>query len=145
DGGVLNSADWLGRPVLVVNTASLCGFTPQLEGMQHLHDTYAARGLVVLATPSNDFNQELDDAKKVKEFCTIQYGISLPMTDIIHVASGDVHPFWRWVADTAGFVPNWNFNKVLLNPQGQIAGTWRSRTEPGSAEILAAIEPMLLR
>ena len=74
DGGRLRTADWRGKPVLVVNTASLCGFSGQLRDMQQLHDTEGKKGLVVLAVPSNDFNQELDDAKKVKEYCTIEYG-----------------------------------------------------------------------
>lgn len=143
DGGTLNSADWRGRPVLVANTASLCGFTPQLEGMQRLHDSYGPRGLVVLATPSNDFDQELDDARKVKEFCTLHYGITLPMTDIIHVARGEVHPFWQWVAATEGFVPNWNFNKVLLGPDGRILSTWRSMTRPEADEIRDSFLPLL--
>ncbi|WP_299357961.1 glutathione peroxidase [uncultured Paracoccus sp.] len=143
DGGTLDTAEWRGRPVLVVNTASLCGFTPQLEGLQKLHEDYESRGLVVLATPSNDFNQELDDARKVKEFCTLQYGITLPMTDIIHVKSGDVHPFYRWLQDTVGHVPGWNFNKVLLGPDGQVVGTWGSTTAPGSDALRRAFEPLL--
>lgn len=143
DGGTLNTADWRGRPVLVVNTASLCGFTPQLEGMQRLHDEFGPQGLVVLATPSDDFAQELDDAAKVKEFCTIQYGITLPMTDIIHVRTGDVHPFYRWVRETSGHVPGWNFNKVLLGPDGRVVGSWGSMTKPESDAIRAAFTPLL--
>ncbi|MDO5648901.1 glutathione peroxidase [Paracoccus sp. (in: a-proteobacteria)] len=143
DGGTLNTADWRGRPVLVVNTASLCGFTPQLEGMQALYDELSPRGLVVLATPSNDFNQELDDAKKVREFCTLQFGITLPMSDIIHVRGDNAHPFWAWVRDSHGFSPNWNFNKVLIGPDGQIVDTWRSITGPGSRAIRRQIDPLL--
>lgn len=143
DGGRLRTADWRGKPVLVVNTASLCGFSGQLRDMQQLHDTEGRKGLVVLAVPSNDFNQELDDAKKVKEYCTVEYGITLPMTDILHVAKGDVHPFYRWVKDQTGFAPNWNFNKVLLAPDGRIIGTWRSFAKPGGAGIRQAFAPYL--
>lgn len=143
DGGNLNSADWRGNPVLVVNTASLCGFTPQLEGMQKLHEEWGEKGLVVLAVPSNDFDQELDDAKRVKEFCTIQYGITLPMTDILHVRSADVHPFYVWLRETRDFVPRWNFNKVLLDGQGQVVATWGSMTAPESDTIRQAFEPLL--
>lgn len=143
DGGVLNSADWRGRPVLVINTASLCGFTPQLEGMQALHEAWGPRGLVVLAVPSDDFAQELDDAEKVKEFCTLQYGITLPMTDILHVRSGDLHPFYRWLKDVHGFQPAWNFNKVLLDGQGQLVATWGAMTKPQAAAITDAIQPLL--
>lgn len=143
DGGTLSTADWRGRPVLVVNTASLCGFTPQLEDMQTLHEGWSAKGLVVLATPSDDFNQELSDAAKVKEFCTLQFGITLPMTDIIHVAKGDVHPFYAWVHKTTGFIPKWNFNKVLLGPDGSVVGTWGSPTLPGAPSIVEAFRPLL--
>lgn len=143
DGGTLNMADWRGKPVLVVNTASLCGFTPQLEGMQALHEQYGPKGLVVLATPSDDFAQELDDAKKVKEFCTITYGITLPMSDIIHVARGDLHPFYAWLKDKHGYAPAWNFGKVLLGPEGQVVQTWGSMTKPESDAIREAFSPYL--
>jgi glutathione peroxidase len=143
DGGTLNTGDWRGRPVLVVNTASLCGYTPQLEDMQTLHETWADKGLVVLAVPSNDFNQELSDAAKVKEFCTLQFGITLPMTDILPVATGKVHPFYAWVRETSGFVPKWNFNKVLLGPDGRVIAAWRSQTRPVSSDIVDAFSPLL--
>ena len=136
-------ADYDGSVVLVVNTASLCGFTPQLAGMQALHEEFGPKGLVVLATPSDDFAQELDDAKKVKEFCTINYGITLPMSDIIHVARGDVHPFYAWLKDTHGYAPAWNFGKVLLGPEGQVVPTWGSMTKPESEDIRAAFAPYL--
>ena len=124
DGGMIDSADWIGHPVLVVNTASLCGFAGQLRDMQAMHEDLGPDGLIVLAVPSNDFNQELDDARKVKEYCAVQYGITLPMTDIVHVARNDVHPFYAWVRDQTGFVPSWNFGKVLISPEGEILGTW---------------------
>lgn len=143
DGGLLDTAAWRGRPVLVVNTASLCGFAPQLEGMQALHDAYAARGLVVLAVPSDDFAQELENAEKVKEYCTIKYGITLPMTDIVHVTGANAHPFYAWLRQTRGFAPRWNFNKVLLGPDGQVIETWGATTGPQSKSIAAAFTPLL--
>lgn len=143
DGGTIDTAAYRGKPVLVVNTASMCGFTPQLAGMQKLHEEYEAKGLVVLAVPSDDFAQEYDEAKKVKEFCTIQYGITLPMTDILHVAKGDVHPFYAWAKDQTGFVPAWNFNKVLLDGGGRIVSTWGSMTRPEGREIRDAFTPLL--
>lgn len=143
DGGTLDSAEWRGNPVLVVNTASLCGFSGQLRDMQALHEKFGPKGLVVLAVPSNDFNQELDDAKKVKEYCTIEYGITLPMTDILPVARGDAHPFYQWVRQQTGFVPKWNFAKVLLDPEGRILGTWGSFTKPGGPQIQQAFAPYL--
>lgn len=143
DGGDLSSADWRGRPVLVVNTASLCGFAGQLRDMQALHEEYGPRGLVVLAVPSDDFNQELENGKAVSEYCTLEFGITLPMTDILHVARGDVHPLYAWAREQTGFVPKWNFAKLLLDPQGRIAGSWGSMTKPGAPQIVQAFSPWL--
>ena len=143
DGGTLNLADWAGRPVLVVNTASQCGFTYQYAGLQALYDQYEARGLVVLAVPSDDFNQELASAEKVKEFCEISFGLNLPMTDITHVRGAQAHPFYKALAAEVGFVPKWNFNKVLIGPDGDVVGTWGSSTKPQSSAIVNAIKPLL--
>lgn len=143
DGGVHDTDDWAGRPVLVVNTASRCGFTPQYEGLQALQDTYAARGLVVLAVPSDDFRQELASASEVKEFCEVTFGLSLPMTDITHVKGDAAHPFYKWVKAESGFEPGWNFNKVLIGADGEVKATWGSMTRPGSRAITTAIEAEL--
>jgi len=143
DGGTYDTADWRGKPVLVVNTASMCGFAGQLRDMQALHEGYGDRGLVVLAVPSDDFNQELGSASEVSEYCQMEYGITLPMTDILHVAKGEVHPFYDWLRQETGFVPKWNFAKVLLGPQGQVLGHWGSFTKPGGPQILQAAAPYL--
>ncbi len=143
DGGTLDTADWRGRPVLVVNTASLCAFTPQLEGLQALHERYAARGLVVLAVPSDDFNQELDSAAEVAEFCELTYGLTLPMTDITPVRGARAHPFYRWLADAHGIRPAWNFTKVLIGADGHPVHAWPATVAPGSAVLRAAIEAAL--
>ncbi len=145
DGGTHQMSDWAGQPVLVVNTASQCGFTPQYEGLQALHDTYGAQGLVVLAVPSDDFRQELDDAEAVKEFCEITYGLTLPMTDILHVRGDQAHPFYQWLAEQDGFVPRWNFNKVLIGADGDIVATWGSMTKPEAPKITRQIEAELAR
>ena len=143
DGGTLSLADWAGKPVLVVNTASMCGYTPQYEALQTLYDTYSDQGLVVLAVPSDDFKQELSSAEAVKEFCTINYNITLPMTDITHVKGKLAHPFYAWLREETGFVPRWNFNKVLIDRNGKIAGTWQSGDRPMSKEIVGAVEAAL--
>lgn len=143
DGGTLDFSDWAGKPVLVVNTASQCGFTPQYKGLQELYDTYKDRGLVVLAVPSDDFNQELDDAEAVKDFCEITFGLDLPMTDITDVRGADAHPFYKAVKAETGFSPSWNFNKVLIAPDGSVAGTWGSSTRPTSRRITRAVEKLL--
>ncbi|WP_227271192.1 glutathione peroxidase [Roseobacter weihaiensis] len=143
DGGALEMSAWSGQPVLVVNTASQCGFTGQYAGLQALYDTYRDAGLVVLAIPSDDFNQELASAEEVKEFCEINYGIDMPMTDITHVRGSSAHPFYQDVKAETGFVPRWNFNKVLIGPEGEIVQTWGSSTKPMSDEITKAVEQLL--
>lgn len=143
DGGTLRTDAWRGQPVLVVNTASRCGFTQQYAGLQALQDRYGAAGLVVLAVPSNDFRQELEDAQAVKDFCEATFGLTLPMTDITSVRGSGAHPFYRWLADAHGFTPRWNFNKVLLDGDGQVVATWGSMVRPDSAEITDRIEALL--
>lgn len=143
DGGYLEMADWAGQPVLVVNTASQCGFTGQYAGLQALYDRYRAQGLVVFAIPSDDFNQELASAEEVKEFCEMNYGLDMPMADITRVRGAKAHPFYKAVRAETGFVPRWNFNKVLIAPDGSVAQTWGSRTKPMSPEITSAVEDML--
>lgn len=143
DGGVIVLGDFAGQPVLVVNTASQCGFTYQYDGLQALHDEYSARGLVVLAVPSDDFDQELGSAAEVKEFCEVNFSLTLPMTDMLHVRGAQAHPFYRDVKAQTGFEPRWNFNKVLIGPQGDVIGTWGSSARPDRGEIPRAIEALL--
>lgn len=143
DGGEIALSAFKGQPVLVVNTASQCGFTPQYAGLQALWETYRARGLVVLAVPSDDFNQELDSAAAVKEFCEINYNLTVPMTDMLHVKGPQAHPFYQAVAQETGFVPGWNFNKVLIGADGEVVGTWGSVTKPQSAKITREIDRIL--
>ncbi|OBY26468.1 glutathione peroxidase [Leisingera sp. JC1] len=143
DGGEIRLEDFRGRPVLVVNTASKCGFTGQYAGLQKLYDTYQAQGLVVLAVPSDDFNQELASAEEVREFCAVNYGLTLPMTEITQVTGPGAHPFYQAVRAETGFEPGWNFNKVLVAPDGSVAGTWGSAVKPGSSRIVNAVEKYL--
>lgn len=142
DGGSYDMADWRGKPVLVVNTASMCGFTPQYADLQTLSDAYAGKA-VVLAVPSDDFRQELGSDAEVKDFCAINFDLTLPMTTIEHVARGEIHPFYAWVKETQGFAPGWNFNKILIGPDGQFVKAWGSATKPGSAAITSEIDALL--
>lgn len=143
DGGTLDLTGWRGVPVLVVNTASQCGFTPQYDGLQALQDRYADQGLVVLSVPSDDFNQELASAAEVKDFCEINYNLTLPMTDITHVRGDAAHPFYKWLRQEAEFTPNWNFNKVLLGRDGAVRATFGSATRPMSRPLLRAVDAAL--
>lgn len=145
DGGSIDTGDWAGRPLLVVNTASMCAYTRQYDGLQALYDRYRDAGLVVLAVPSRDFRQEYAEEEQVKDFCAVNFDLDLPMTTITPVSGPGAHPFYRWVSDTAGFVPSWNFNKVLIAPDGTVAATWGASTEPLSQSIVAPVERMLAR
>ena len=143
DGGTIDLDSFSGHPGLVVNTASLCGFSGQYADLQTLYDTYSARGLVVLAVPSNDFNQELADDAAVKDYCDANFDLTLPMTEITSVKGSAAHPFYAWLNKEHGFVPSWNFNKVLLGPEGDVVATWGSLTNPTSGAITSKIEPFL--
>lgn len=143
DGGEVSLTGWAGRPVLVVNTASLCAFTPQFDGLQALYDAYRDRGLVVLAVPSDDFRQELDSAAEVKEFCAINFDLDLPMTDITKIKGDAAHPFYQWVRAETGFVPTWNFSKILIDGDGKVVATWGPAVQPMSRTVLDAVEAAL--
>lgn len=140
--GELSLADFAGRPVLVVNTASRCGYTYQYDALQALYDHYRDRGLVVLGVPSDDFNQELATGAEVKDFCAVNFAIDFPMTAITHVAGAAAHPFYAWAAERAG-APRWNFHKYLLGPDGQLVAAFPTRTEPDAPEVTRAIEALL--
>jgi glutathione peroxidase len=140
--GRLRLADYAGRPVLVVNTASRCGFTYQYDALQALYDRYRDRGLVVLGVPSDDFNQELATEAEVKDFCAVNFSIDFPMTAITPVAGAGAHPFYRWAAEEAG-APGWNFHKYLVAPDGRLVAAFPTRTEPDAPEVTQAIEALL--
>lgn len=143
DGGEIDLAAWRGQPVLVVNTASRCGYTPQYDGLQELYDTYRDQGLVVLAVPSNDFRQELASDEEVKDFCEVNFGLDFPMTTITSVRGDSAHPFYQWLEAETGFAPSWNFNKVLIAPDGSVAATFDSNARPMSRTVTDAITALL--
>ena len=142
-GGTYKSADFAGKPILLVNTASLCGYTPQYTALQKLYDTYKDQGLIVLAVPSDDFHQEKKSNGEVKTFCELTYGINLPMATISTVTGPQAVPLYQWLHETAGFAPEWNFNKVLFDRKGRVVATWRSGPEPMGGEIEKAVQQAL--
>jgi len=148
EGEPLPMADFAGKAVLVVNTASRCGFTPQYAGLQELWQRYKDRGLVVLGVPSNDFGgQEPGSAAQIKEFCDVTFGIDFPMTEKQVVTGETAHPLFRWFAGELGDKgkPAWNFHKFLITPEGRVVDAWPARVEPSSATLLAAIDAVLPR
>jgi glutathione peroxidase len=146
DGAPLPLAAYRGKPVLVVNTASQCGFTPQYAELETLWQRYRDRGLVVIAVPSNDFGQqEPGTAADIMSFCTTRYGVDFPIAAKETVIGGTAHPFFRWIIDEAGEAgsPRWNFHKFLIGPDGALVEVWASRTRPLDAAVTGAIEPLL--
>ena len=148
NGGTLALSDYKGQVVLLVNTASKCGFTSQYKGLQSLWTRYRDAGLVVVGVPSDDFGgQELDSAGAVKAFCEMNYGIDFPMTDIIRVKGASAHPYYQWVASDYGglAVPRWNFHKHLIGPDGRLADWFVSTTGAESPKLKQAIEKALAK
>ncbi|WP_198373204.1 glutathione peroxidase [Roseomonas rosulenta] len=143
EGGEHDFAAWRGRVLLVVNTASFCGFTPQYAALQRLHERYAARGLVVLGVPSNDFNQESGTNAQVRQFCDAQFGIEFPMAGLTRVRGVQAHPFFRWAGARAGGEPRWNFHKYLVARDGRRVQGFATSVEPESRPMIQAIEAAL--
>jgi len=145
DGAPLPLKDFAGKPVLVVNTASECGYTPQYRGLQALWERYRDRGLVVLGVPSNDFGgQEPGSEAEIKSFCASQYKVTFPMTAKAAVAGKGAHPFYQWAAAQSGAAtPQWNFHKILIDGSGALAQAFATRVAPDDKALVAAIEARL--
>ena len=146
EGQPLPLASFRGKSVLVVNTASFCGFTRQYAGLQEVWERYRDRGLVVLGVPSNDFGgQEPGTEAEIKEFCEVNFDVDFPLAEKEQVVGGDAHPFYRWIAAELGDagVPRWNFHKYLIDANGELAGAWPSRVTPLSKDVTEAVEQAL--
>lgn len=147
-GGDLSLADYAGKVVLVVNTASQCGFTGQYEDLQTIWQDYRDRGLVVIGVPSNDFGgQEPGNNEDIKTFCTVNFDIDFPMTEKVVVQGAGAHPFYQWARQELGSraVPRWNFHKYLINRDGKIIDWFSSMTNPSSGTMRKAIEKELVK
>ena len=144
-GDVIDLNDFRGKPVLIVNTASYCGFTKQYNDMQNLWDKYKDKGLIVLGIPSNSFNQEKTNNDDVKEFCEVNFNINFPLTEITEVKGDNAHEIYKWAKENYGksAVPKWNFYKILINKEGKIEDTYASLTNPTSSKITKKIESLL--
>ena len=139
-------SDFSGKAVLVVNTASRCGFTSQYNGLQSLWEKYKDRGLVVLGVPSNDFGgQEPGTEKEIKKFCTVNFNVNFPMTEKQVVSGKSAHPFYIWAAKELGALskPRWNFFKILIDGDGKAVDWFASNTSPTSSKVISAIESIL--
>ena len=144
-GDEINFKDYEGKAILVVNTASYCGFTKQYDDLQSLWEKYKSEGLIVLGIPSNTFNQEKSSEKEIKEFCEVNFNISFPLSKLTEVKGENAHPLYIWAKENHGksAVPKWNFHKILINKQGKIEDTFSSLTKPLSSKIQGKIKKIL--
>ena len=144
-GEVIDLEKYKNKVILVVNTASYCGFTKQYDELQELWNLYKDNGLIVLGVPSNSFNQEKKNDKNVKEFCEVNFNINFPLTTITDVKGKNAHELFKWAKDNYGksAVPKWNFHKILINREGKVENTFASITKPMSKKIIKAIENIL--
>ena len=144
-GEIINLNQYKNNVILIVNTASYCGFTKQYSDMQKLWDKYKKDGLVVIGVPSNSFNQEKDEDSEVKEFCEVNFSINFPMTTITKVKGDDAHEIYKWARENHGksAIPKWNFHKILINKEGKVEDTFTSFTKPMSKKIINKIENIL--
>ena len=133
-----------GQVLLVVNTASKCGNTPQYDGLEKLYSEYGDQGLVVLGFPSNDFmGQEPGSEEEIAEFCRLTYGVDFPMFEKTTVKGGDAHPFFQALADDTGTYPTWNFHKYLIGRDGKVIAEFSPRTKPYDDQLVGAIKTAL--
>lgn len=147
DGQALPLSEFAGKTVLLVNTASQCGSTPQYAGLEELYEKYGPKGLVVLGVPSNDFGeQEPGTEAEIATFCETSYGVKFPLTAKAGVLGDDAHPFYVWAREQLGedSAPKWNFHKYLIGPNGQLMTALGTSVEPTSTEAVTAIEAALL-
>ena len=144
-GEIINLKDYQNKLVLVVNTASYCGFTKQYDDLQLLWEKYRSDGLIVLGVPSNSFNQEKKADTEVKEFCDVNFNIDFPMTTITEVKGENSHEIFKWAEKNYGksAIPKWNFHKILINKEGKIEDTYNSFIKPMSKKITSKIESLL--
>ena len=144
-GEIIDFKDFKNKTILVVNTASYCGFTKQYADLQNLWDKYKSKGLIVLGIPSNSFSQEKKNNDDVKNFCEVNFNINFPLTAITEVKGKNAHAIFKWAKDNYGnsAIPKWNFHKILINKEGMIDDTFASFTNPMSKKIIQKIEQIL--
>ncbi len=146
DGNIISLKEFKNKPIIIVNSASFCGFTYQYEQLENLYQNFNKKGLVIIAIPSNDFGgQEFKDNKKVKEFCEVNFNISFPITTITKVKGKNRHPFFNWVEKEAGYLslPKWNFYKYLISKDGKLSSWFSSVTKPSSEKLLNELKKIM--
>ena len=140
DGNQIDLKKFEGKPILIVNTASRCGFTPQYKDLQNLFVNYKDSDLTIIATTSNSFNQEYSDTDDIKKICLVNYGIGFVTSSPMDVTGINAHPIYSWLSEEYNKSPKWNFFKFLFNREGKLIDTWSSMTRPNSSKITKKID-----
>lgn len=143
DGNQVNLEKFMGKPVLIVNTASRCGFTPQYANLQNLFLEYKDSDLTIIATTSNSFSQEYNNNDDIKKICLVNYGVGFVTSSPMNVKGADAHPIYTWISDKYDKSPKWNFYKFLFNRNGELVDTWSSMTKPDSSKITKKIDKLI--
>ena len=145
NGEIINFKEYENKVILLVNTASYCGFTRQYDDLQKLWDQFKTKGLIVLGIPSNSFNQEKKNNSEIKKFCEMNFNINFPLSTLTDVKGNNAHEIFKWAKENHGksAIPKWNFYKILINKEGKIEETYSSLTKPNSNKIIKKIESLL--
>jgi len=143
DNNIVNLSKFNGNPILLVNTASRCGFTPQYEGLQNIFVKYKSTDLTIIATTSNSFNQEFDNTEDIKKICLVNYGVGFITSSPLNVKGDDSHPIYKWIKKEYKKSPKWNFYKYLFDRKGKLVDSWSSITKPDSSKIIRKIEKLI--
>tara|TARA_B100000700_G_scaffold44449_1_gene46096 strand:+ start:708 stop:1184 length:477 start_codon:yes stop_codon:yes gene_type:complete len=143
DGNKVELSIFKGKPLLIVNTASRCGFTPQYEGLQNLFTKYRKTDLTIIATTSNSFNQEFDNTDDIKKICLVNYNVGFITSSPIEVKGKNIHPMYKWIENNYNKSPKWNFYKYLFNRSGELEESWSSITKPDSKKIINKIDKLI--
>ena len=143
NGEEVSLSEYSGKALLIVNTASKCGFTPQYEGLQNLFLNYRKTNLTIIATTSNSFNQEYSSTEKIKKICLVNYDVGFIVSSPINVKGEDSHPLYQWINKKYGKKPKWNFYKFLFNTNGELVDSWSSFIKPDSKKITKIIDKLI--
>ena len=143
DGNIIELSSFIGKPILIVNTASRCGFTPQYGGLQNLFSQYRKSDLTIIAMTSNSFNQEFNDPEDIKKICLLNYSVGFITSSPINVKGINAHPIFSWIKEDYNKQPKWNFYKFLFDRSGKLVQTWSSITKPDNKKIISKINNLI--
>jgi len=143
EGNKVELSIFKGKPLLIVNTASRCGFTPQYEGLQNLFTKYRKTDLTIIATTSNSFNQEFENPDDIKRICLVNYNVGFITSSPIEVKGNNIHPMYKWIKKNYNQSPKWNFYKYLFNRSGELEDSWSSIIKPDSKKIIKKIDNLI--